>query len=385
VPAATEVVPSHTPEPGVTPLPDTPVPADTAVPTDAPADPTASPAPVVLNPLTGLPVSDPSVLDRRPINIKIANFPRSVRAWQSGLTQADNVWEHYAEGGTTRFTGIFLSQAPDHIGNVRSARLLDIHLGYAYDSVIVASGSSSGTLQRMREAGIYDRLIAEATGYQGCPVLCREEAAEQTPHKIFTSLPAIWDLVSELGLDSHQPLEGYHFGLAVPDGGEAAPTIHIDWQLNNTVAEWRYDPGAQQYDRWIDTDNMPELARHIDNFNGQPISTQNVVILFASYVPSNIWEEDGGARHYSYDVLLTGEGGGLLFRDGRMWSITWQRPEVTSGLPRLLDANGQAIALRSGQTWFMVMDPDSPQTFEGGVFQARSKVPDASALPTATP
>ena len=68
----------------------------------------------------------------------------------------------------------------------------------------------------------------------------------------------------------------------------------------------------------------------------------NVVIIFASYVPSNIWEEDGGVRHYSYDVLFTGEGEGRLFRDGQMWPLTWERAEVTSGLPRLLD---QCIAL----------------------------------------
>jgi Protein of unknown function (DUF3048) N-terminal domain len=124
----------------------------------------------VFDPLTGLAVSDPSVLDRRPLAIKIANFPRHVRAAQTGLSLADNVWEHYAEGGTTRFTAIFLSQGPDRIGNVRSARLLDTYLGQAYQAMLVASGSSDGTLNRLRKTDFFKRVIAEATGYHGCHV-----------------------------------------------------------------------------------------------------------------------------------------------------------------------------------------------------------------------
>jgi hypothetical protein len=340
---------------------------------------------VALNPLTGLPVADPTVLNRIPLAIKIAHFPRSVREAQVGLSQANNVWEHYAEGGTIRFTGIFLSQAPERIGNVRSARLIDIHLCYAYQALVVASGSSSGTLSRFRDAGLYDRLIAEATGYRGCPVLCREEDASVTANKLYTSAPAVWALADELGVNGPKDLAGLHFAVAVPPGGEPAQTIHIDWQLNHTVGEWRYDAAAQRYDRWIDTDDMPTLAPHLDMATGQGLTAENVVVLFAAYMPSNIWEEDGGTRHYSYDVLFTGQGEGRLFRDGMMWPITWERSEVTSGLPRLFDQAGQPIALRAGITWFMVLDPDSPQTFEGGVFQARSKVPDASTLPTATP
>jgi hypothetical protein len=330
-------------------------------------------------------VDDPSRLERIPLAIKIAHFPRRVREAQVGLSLADNVWEHYAEGGTTRFTGIFLSQTPERIGNVRSARLIDIHLGYAYQALVVASGSSSGTFARFREAGLYDRLIAEATGYKGCPVLCREEDAAITADKLFTSAAALWSLADELNLNGPRDLSGLAFAESIPAGGEPAPTIHIDWHVNNTIAEWRYDPVALRYDRWIDTDALPALTSHVDTLTGTPLSAQNVVVIFASYVPSNIWEEDGGARHYSYDVLLTGGGEGRLFRDGQMWNLTWERPEVSSGLPRLLDQSGQPIALRPGSTWFMVLDPDSPQTFAGGVFQARSRVPDASALPTATP
>ena len=348
-------------------------------------------APSAINPLTGLAVDDPAVLLRRPLAIKVAHFPRHVRAAQVGLSQADNVWEHYAEGGTVRFTAIYLSQAPERIGNVRSARLLDIHLGYAYSALVVASGSSSGTLSRFREAGLYDRLIAEATGYRGCPILCREVSASVTTDKLFTNAPALWALADQLGVNGPQDLSGFTFDAAVPAGGEAVTTAHIDFQLNNTISEWRYNAGTGRYERWIDTDDTSaaaqNLAPHVDSANGEALTAANVVIIYAPYIPSNIWEEDGGTRHYSYDVLFTGAGTARLFRDGQMYTISWERPELTSGLPRLIGPGGQPIALKPGNTWFEVLDPDSPEKFDAaaGVYQVRSKVPDASALPTSTP
>jgi hypothetical protein len=373
-------------EASAAPAATTPAPPTAAAPTETPqpsAEPTAAPA--ARNPLTGLAVDDAAVLDRRPLAIKVAHFPRRVRDAQVGLSQADHIWEHYAEGGTVRFTAIFLSQGPERIGNVRSARLIDIHLAHAYQALLVASGSSTGTMNRLRDAGLFERVIAEATGYRGCPVLCREEADTPTTDNLYTSAPALWELSDELNLGELAPLGGFAFSEETPAGGVPAETIHLDFQVNNTVTEWRYDAAQGRYDRWIDTAAMPELAQHVDTANGQPLTAANVVVLYASYLPSNIWEEEGGVRHYSYDVVLEGGGPGRVFRDGQMLEITWEREAFDSGLPRLVGADGDEVALKPGVTWFEVLDPDSPTRFEEGLFYARSKVPDASAAPTATP
>ena len=106
-----------------------------AQPTDTPASPTAATIvaplpegiigptnfPENVNPLTGETV-DPSVLARRPLAIKISNAPAIVRP-QSGLNSADLVFEHYAEGGLTRFTAVFYSKDADPVGSIRSGRI----------------------------------------------------------------------------------------------------------------------------------------------------------------------------------------------------------------------------------------------------------------------
>ncbi|MDW8102145.1 MAG: DUF3048 domain-containing protein [Anaerolineae bacterium] len=68
--------------------------------------PTPTPTPITeFCPLTGEPVDNPEKINRRPLAVKIANSPE-VRP-QSGLSFADIVFEHLAEGGLTRFTAIF--------------------------------------------------------------------------------------------------------------------------------------------------------------------------------------------------------------------------------------------------------------------------------------
>ena len=82
--------------------------------------------PTDINPLTGL-STDPAILDRRPLLIKVSNLPRDVRP-QSGLSRADIVYEYYTEEGTTRFIAIYYGQDAEQVGSIRSARFFDEHI-----------------------------------------------------------------------------------------------------------------------------------------------------------------------------------------------------------------------------------------------------------------
>src|SRR5215470_809427 len=71
--------------------------------------------PLGVDPLTGQVVADPASLNRRPMVVKISNAPPLVRP-QAGIGAADLVFEHYAEGGLTRFSAVFYSDAPNRVG-----------------------------------------------------------------------------------------------------------------------------------------------------------------------------------------------------------------------------------------------------------------------------
>mgnify|MGYP001020639627 CR=1 FL=1 len=144
------------------------------LPTEPPfLTPTAGPTPAVdmaalvgdatlpagVSPFTGLAVDDPALLERMPAAVKISNSP--IARPQSGLSRADVVIEHLAEGDITRFTAIFHSQNAERIGSVRSARLIDLELPALFDAYLVYSGAS-GEVERMIAASDFaDRTLSD--------------------------------------------------------------------------------------------------------------------------------------------------------------------------------------------------------------------------------
>ena len=86
---------------------------------------TTTTIPVVVNPLTGAPAADESILNRPALVVKIDNHPRARPQW--GLNQADLVFEENVEQ-LTRFAAVFHSQGSDPVGPIRSGRQQDIDL-----------------------------------------------------------------------------------------------------------------------------------------------------------------------------------------------------------------------------------------------------------------
>lgn len=312
-----------------------------------------------VNPLTGLVVADPAILARRPLAVKVSQFPRVVRP-QSGLSLADLVFEHYAEAGVTRMTAIFLGQEAEQIGSIRSARLIDVVLAESYKAMLVTSGSSAGTLNRFSKTNFYDRVIAEATGFDRCPPLCRQGEAAST-NNLFASTAGLWQTTTDLGLNAAQKLEGMAFAEIPPAGGVTIDTVHIDFQLNNNVVEWRYDAATGRYVRWVDTDKIAqgELAPHTEALTGEALTSANVVILYANHVTTDIVEDYGEQGHCGYEVQVWGAGPAKVFRNGQMYEATWVRFK-TDEVIGLVDAANQPLPLAPGNTWFELIDLDSP-------------------------
>lgn len=364
----------------------TAAPTNTAGPTsEAPTAASATPEvsgpigpanfPPNVNPLTGLPVADAAVLDRRPLAIKVSQFPRRVRP-QSGLSLADLVFEHYAEAGVTRMTAIFLSNDAPQVGSIRSARLIDIVLAESYDALLVTSGSSQGVLNSLSRTNFYDRVIAEATGYNECPPLCRE-GTDASTNNLFASTTDLWATADSLGLNGRQTLDGMSFFADAPAGGTPVTTVHVDFQVDANVAEWRYDAATGRYARWMDTEVVGDLAPQTDALDGAQLTAANIVVLYANHVTSDIPEDFGNGGHCGYEIQLWTTGPARLFRDGQMYEVTWVRNVVTDVIG-LVGADGQVIPLKPGNTWFELVDLDSPTSVGNGVFSTRFKGPSQS-------
>lgn len=309
--------------------------------------------PDAINPLTGLLVADPFLLRLNPVIAKVSNAPAEVRP-QAGLGAADLVFEHYAEGGLTRFSAIYYGQRPQRVGSIRSARLIDLELLPMLQGLLAWSGASNGVLARLLAGAHPERLFQDAL-YRA-PWYWRDPALP-TPHNYFVNVAALSELALNEGVNSEPALKGPLFLADAPanDGGEA---LFIELRYLATTVHWVWHAGSGSYVRY--TDGQP----HLDATSAESLQAANVIALYADHrftdIVESVWQ---GIVYFSIEIDLGAGGEGVLFRDGRRYALRWRRPTATS-LPQFRSPDGVQLALKPGTTWFQVMRPPAQQ---GGV------------------
>lgn len=357
-----------------TPSPFTPTPTATSteIPTlTPPPSGQIGPAdfPPEVNPLTGLQVTDPTVLNRRPLAIKVSNYPTCVRP-QAGLALADLVFEHYAEGPTTRFTAIFYSQAAPKVGSIRSARLIDLELAAMYQSLFAFSGASPGVLEKLKAADFKDYIISPEfePGHRAffrVPIDTLSPACQVLEHSLFTSTDRLWADADQKNINQRPSITGMVFNPQPPPNGQPAGIVSLPY--DGEFVRWNYSETAQAYYRYANGE------QHQDTLTDSQISASNVVVVFANHVFTLILEnlfgydpKTGQGGSHSIEIQLWGTGPALIFRDGQIYSVTWIRQD-RAGVLGLVDTNGQLFSLRPGNTWFQLVALDSPikQVAEG--------------------
>lgn len=341
-----------TAEPTNPPLPPTIAPVDTSTPPPTPADPNAVNlfAPEDFgddrDPLTGEIVSDPANLQRRPIAVKLSNAPAQFTRPQSGLNDADLVFEHTTEGAITRFTAIFYGETPPRVGPVRSARLIDLELPAMYDAALAFSGSSAGVAQRLQASDFAQRLV-----YGSEPGFYRTGENKPFEHTLYATPEQLWQTLETKGLNRPPTFTKINaFSSTPPEGGTPANKLSIDYQ--STFVEWRWDPEIGRYRRW--SDGEP----HLDGNTLEQVTAANVIVLAPYHVfDPTICEQiaaEGTCASLSVQIQLWGSGSGSVFRDGQRYDVTWHREGRNDSLT-FTDSAGNPFPLQIGNSWVQLV------------------------------
>jgi hypothetical protein len=358
LPAATDtpVPPTATPPPR---------PTNTPAPTLTPEVFVVTPFPRDVNPFTGLKVDDEALLDRIPVAIKISNSPEARP--QSGLGEADLVFEHYSEGGITRFTTIFYVNEPAKVGSVRSGRLIDIEVPAMYQAIFGYSGSSAGVKELIRASDLFPTHIAAPDFGVGQPTFYRvPQPGKAFEHTLFTNPTVLRQLADNREINERPEWETYAaFDEQVPPGGQPASAFRIMYLPGACTAEWAYDEATGLWDRSM-------VGRmHVDALTGEQITAANVVMVYANHIYTDFWEEMIGARSnwkLSIQVQLWGEGTALVFRDGQVIPGIWRR-EGRNDMLTFYHGDGTPLPLKPGNSWMQVVPLDNPVEEVGdGVF-----------------
>lgn len=296
------------------------------------------------NPLTGEEVSVLSDLDRRPLAIKISNAPAKWVRPQSGLNDADLVFEHITEAGITRFTIVVYGKSPAEVGPIRSARLIDLEIPAMYNAALVYSGSSVGVRQKLLASDFRPRILLGGAGYY------RTGADKPLEHTLYGKPELFWENLDNRGANQGPTLQNHmSFSNVTPPGGQPAGEAIIDYDW--TLINWRYNPETERYQRWADG------ATHLDANTDEQVNVANVVVILANHIEDpTICEQviNGICTAYSVQPILSGTGPAIIFRDGQRYDATWNRANRYDMLT-FTDANGQVIPLQIGNTWFQVI------------------------------
>ena len=332
--------------------------SDAAVPTEFSTNDDNTPAMIPtpelpINPLTGVAVQDPTRLDRKPVFVKVSNYPVIGRP-HAGLSFADMVFEYYIGSGQNRFMAVFYGQDAIQIGPVRSGRRVDAEIVPMYSGILGYGSADADT----------DEVIVNALGRYAishlegpCPAFCGEETHSATG--VFANSAAISEWVDMQGWQNDAPdLPGMFFQETPPDGMQPGQSLMILFNYYNR-GEWRFDNETGKYLRLIEEienygteDESIQMTPLVDRITGEQLAFSNIILMFAKYeelAPTahaiEIWKNDNGRPAY-------------LFRDGGMIEGQWAAPNDTDPI-QFSYQDGRPLPLKPGNTWIAIMGINS--------------------------
>lgn len=306
-----------------------------------------------INPLTGLPI-DPARLAQRIFIARYGNEP-AVRA-SYGIGAADLVFEELMDDlNTTRFTSVWLGGDAPQIGPLRSFRSTTIQIAQIFDAPMASSGAVGPNQVFAYQAGIED---LDERCYSG-PYF-NNPAGGGYQNRVLTSSANLRNFMQNNGLNTGVKVKPFAFSDTPPGGGQAANRVVIPY-INRGFyeVEWRYDPATGRYARFSGSARNPLL----DGNTGQQVTASNVVIMEVQHDQTDLVEDV--VNSYSVRTYIAGrEGPATVIRDGVAIQGRWRALDAFSGL-ELVDAAGNPIPLKPGQTWFQVVPPNYGVTIVG--------------------
>lgn len=336
------------PEESSSPLPtmtESVAPEESSTPT---ALPTKSSAPIIseLSLTTGL----PSGKEYKPIAVMIENS--AAARPQTGLQQADIVYECMVEGGITRFLCIFNDNHPVVVGPVRSVRLYFVNIQREWDAPLVHfGGPGTDTGDTSVYGSEFDDIKVRIDGIKGSgDKYFWRDSSRKAPHNAYTDLNKV-----NQEKYNYSPSDRVHFKFDanVTYPGEKVGTVSLTFSSSNqTHTQFKYDAATGLFTRYnsgkvFDMITVTQGADGKKETSTAPMTVKNLIVQYANYKSA---ENDGKGRRL---VDMTGSGKCDFFVDGVKVSGKWERPKLSDSTTYTLE-DGSPLVLKPGNTWIAV-------------------------------
>lgn len=287
------------------------------------------------SPLSGLYGSEEKI-NRRPVAIMFDNHPNA--RWQSGLKDAEIVYEFCVEAPYTRYMGIFLMNDPESIGSIRSSRPYFVTTVLEYDAVYVRVGGSE-----QAKSDIRSLKVADIDGLSSSNKVFWRKGHKRMPHNLYSSMEILREAQNDKGYKELGEYTAFKFNEDEEDiQGEIANMITINYNKNNTTV-YNYDLENKIYTRTKDG------ILHIDEIDQTKIIAKNIIVQEAK---TRVIDNEG-----RIEIDLIGEGKGKYITNGKFVDIKWKKPS-REGKTLYYDLDDNEIIFNPGVTWIQVIGID---------------------------
>ncbi|WP_422486495.1 DUF3048 domain-containing protein [Gudongella sp. DL1XJH-153] len=293
------------------------------------------------SPLSGI-YAEEEIVNGRIISIIFDNHPKA--KWQSGLKDAEVIYEFPVEGPYTRYLGLYLINNPESVGPIRSARPYFVTMALQFDAIFVHVGGSEQAKVDVRNLN-----LGEIDGLTSSSRVFWRMSHKRAPNNMYSSMEVLRDVQEERGFRDKSEYEGFVFDMERESRiGQSAEEVSITYNDENNT-RFVYDAEIERYERYKDG------TRHVDESDESGLYADNIIIQENSMrVLDNVGR---------LGIAVEGEGEGKYISRGVVEDIKWVKDNRKAKI-YYLDKNNEEIKLTPGTTWIQVVKPMTPITIE---------------------
>ncbi|MBE6749978.1 MAG: DUF3048 domain-containing protein [Ruminococcaceae bacterium] len=301
-----------------------------------------------VNPLTGVEDLEPEKLNNRPFAITINNISVA-QPVQTGLNDADIVYETEVEGGITRLVALYQDTTKtEKIGTIRSARYAFIDLAMGHNAIYVHHGQDS--IHAGKHLNDVNRVVVSTNNASGV----RIKNGLASEHTLYAYGQGLWDVAKANGIKTEntnvKPWQTFAAEDAPVSFVDVANTVSVTFS-NSYRTVFQYDAATGKYNRFFGT------AERKDYYTGETVAFKNVFVL-----NTTIRNYPGCVDGKGHKDVLLQSGSGYYCVNGTYTPIKWSKGAASNGFTFTLE-DGTPLTVNPGNSWVCIANSTTAKSF----------------------
>lgn len=295
-----------------------------------------------VNPLTGEDNLSKEIAQQRPVAVMVNNISVA-QPVQTGLTNADIIYETEVEGKITRLLAVYQDfKSVEKVGSIRSARYDYIDIALGHNAIYIHHGQDN--YHAKPHLADVDRIIL-GTHNGGS----RISNGLNTEHTLYGFGDKLWETIKKDGIETvnteNKPWQTFADKETPVKLEFTADTVTVPFSSSYKTT-FKYDEKTCKYTRFFNDTERKDYA------TGESTTVKNVFVL-----NTDITRYPGctdGKGHMKADLS---SGDGYYFVNGTYSKIKWSKGASENGF-KFTNTDGSDLAVNPGNSWVCIADSE---------------------------